>query len=1207
MTPRAALWPAAGLLALALAPVGWATLAGPAVVAGVTPTTGPSAATLPERYVLAGTWTNARPARGLDHPAGVDLAADGSVAVAEPGARRVSLWRPDGSRARTWPAADGDPAFFGEPVDLALDPAGEQLYVADAGKRRVVVLNRRSGDVDDVWLDVGEPRGIAAGADGRVYVSDAAGGQLLVLGQAGRRLAAWGQPGSGPGQLATPAGLARAADGRVFVADRGNRRVQWFAATGQYGGALALDNVEQPGGEPLDVGVDGVGRMYVAVARGVLVFQAAGEYQETIPPLAAVRPEVVGISDNVEGVAGLAVLPDGALAFAYAPALRAGARIVVQEADGTARLLPGAVASTLPEPDRLAGPVRLATWEDPYFAHFLDATGLPRFLGSDGAPPVCDRPPCGQDPLARCGLPFCGSPRLKQDVGADFDATAVLSGNQVRVLSLACQGGCWPGTTFSVLDPDMMVTTDPGGNILPDRRWWNTALAYRRNVAVLNAGYGQVIFRSPAGDMLAAPRLISVAQPFKSFTDLAFDRFGSLWVLAREGSVYRLDSRGQRQGSQPLVGLAPRAGEALAVDGEDNFYVLTADRWILKFDRAGQPRAAWSLPDLAGPGRYEDIAAGADGVVLVPDAAHDRVLRFEQAEGPGGAAPPADGGPCAFTPEKSAAPARIGLGDSVTVTLRLDGGCGPAHAATDLVLVLDSGCRSMAGGRPALLAEAGRQFVAGFGLPEDRLAVVAGTGPFGAAQLRVPLTGDRAAVRAALAGWQGQCANAGGDVADGLRVARETLTGPAARAGAGKVVVAYPVTIEDRQAALWEARLLWAAGIRVIVVATGPDGGESDSDADQALFAQLATRAGDYHFSARLDGLDNELAALGRTLGGRVEWQQLSVEDRIPANMALDLASIQPPAEIAIDGALVWRFSGVRSGTLPPLRYRLKPAAVGDWPTNVEAAARFVDGRGYEAELTFPVPRVVVSLATATPTASPEPTPTSAPSATATPSATVTPSAPATLRPTATLTPRATRSPRPVLLPLAFAGYCRTAVRPVDVVLVLDTSSSMAGAKLTGAVQAARTFLALLQLPRDRAGIVVFDSSARIAGLLSGDPAGLEAALAGLETRPGTRIDLGLDMALAELSGARARANADPVIVLLTDGRPDDTALAAALASAATARRKGVTLFAIGLGGDVLPEVLAGIAGDPARVFLAPEAADLAAIYGEVARVIPCR
>jgi collagen type VI alpha len=96
-------------------------------------------------------------------------------------------------------------------------------------------------------------------------------------------------------------------------------------------------------------------------------------------------------------------------------------------------------------------------------------------------------------------------------------------------------------------------------------------------------------------------------------------------------------------------------------------------------------------------------------------------------------------------------------------------------------------------------------------------------------------------------------------------------------------------------------------------------------------------------------------------------------------------------------------------------------------------------------------------------------------------------------------------------------------------------------------------------------------------------------------------------MALAELSGARSRPNADPVIVLLTDGRPDDTALAAALSSAATARRAGVTVFAIGLGSDVQREVLSGIAGDPARVFLAPEAADLAAIYGEVARVIPCR
>ena len=45
----------------------------------------------------------------------------------------------------------------------------------------------------------------------------------------------------------------------------------------------------------------------------------------------------------------------------------------------------------------------------------------------------------------------------------------------------------------------------------------------------------------------------------------------------------------------------------------------------------------------------------------------------------------------------------------------------------------------------------------------------------------------------------------------------------------------------------------------------------------------------------------------------------------------------------------------------------------------------------------------------------------------------------------------------------------------------------------------------------------------------------------------------------------------------------------------------------MGLGEDVLPEVLRDIAGDPSRVFLAPDARDLADIYRQVARVIPCR
>ena len=55
------------------------------------------------------------------------------------------------------------------------------------------------------------------------------------------------------------------------------------------------------------------------------------------------------------------------------------------------------------------------------------------------------------------------------------------------------------------------------------------------------------------------------------------------------------------------------------------------------------------------------------------------------------------------------------------------------------------------------------------------------------------------------------------------------------------------------------------------------------------------------------------------------------------------------------------------------------------------------------------------------------------------------------------------------------------------------------------------------------------------------------------------------------------------------------------------AQRVGVTIYAIGLGTDVRRDVLESITRDPNRVYLAPTAADLEAIYEDIARTIPCR
>jgi DNA-binding beta-propeller fold protein YncE len=74
-----------------------------------------------------------------------------------------------------------------------------------------------------------------------------------------KQLAAFGGPGSGPGQFTAPSGIAVDARGRVWVADTGNDRVQAFTRDGALVRVLA-GRLKAPEA----VAVDAAGNVYVA-------------------------------------------------------------------------------------------------------------------------------------------------------------------------------------------------------------------------------------------------------------------------------------------------------------------------------------------------------------------------------------------------------------------------------------------------------------------------------------------------------------------------------------------------------------------------------------------------------------------------------------------------------------------------------------------------------------------------------------------------------------------------------------------------------------------------------------------------------------------------------------------------------------------------------------------------------------------------------
>jgi tripartite motif-containing protein 71 len=190
---------------------------------------------------------------------GAELAGAGAVAVspatdqtyvADADHNRVLVYGPEGSLQQRWGAGGGDgaagaePGQFDHPEGLAVDAAGD-VYVADTGNDRVVELSA-SGGVLAEWGSQGtgdgrfrSPTGLAVDAAGNVYVVDRENNRVQLFSPNGRFLAKWGTRGDGPGEFSQPTAVAIGCEGDAYVADTNNNRVQRFDAVSAGAGCLA--------------------------------------------------------------------------------------------------------------------------------------------------------------------------------------------------------------------------------------------------------------------------------------------------------------------------------------------------------------------------------------------------------------------------------------------------------------------------------------------------------------------------------------------------------------------------------------------------------------------------------------------------------------------------------------------------------------------------------------------------------------------------------------------------------------------------------------------------------------------------------------------------------------------------------------------------------------------------------------------------------
>jgi Mg-chelatase subunit ChlD len=204
-----------------------------------------------------------------------------------------------------------------------------------------------------------------------------------------------------------------------------------------------------------------------------------------------------------------------------------------------------------------------------------------------------------------------------------------------------------------------------------------------------------------------------------------------------------------------------------------------------------------------------------------------------------------------------------------------------------------------------------------------------------------------------------------------------------------------------------------------------------------------------------------------------------------------------------------------------------------------------------------------------------------------------------------------------VTLNVSGKGEISVEHNPIDVMLIIDRSGSMAGTKIAGAKTAAKTFTTFL-VENDSAGLVSYSTTATLdQGLKLMDTSNktsLNSSIDSLTAGGTTNIGDAIYTATGEfLSNGRT----NPVIwaeILLTDGQANEPFNDAptynqdieyAVNASINASEEGIIIYTIGLGSDADNATLKEIANKTGgQYFFAPDTTGLEQIYKKIAETL---
>jgi len=136
--------------------------------------------------------------------------------------------------------------IFSEPHDIVLSPNGQQLYVADNGNDRIVVLDSQTLKQISVFAkgEVSQPHDVVFDEMGRLLVADTGNSRIAIYEKVGDE---WQLTGELHERIRRPEGVAVHADGRVFATGSSSNNLVVYDSgqvVAERGGFSSPHNVE---------------------------------------------------------------------------------------------------------------------------------------------------------------------------------------------------------------------------------------------------------------------------------------------------------------------------------------------------------------------------------------------------------------------------------------------------------------------------------------------------------------------------------------------------------------------------------------------------------------------------------------------------------------------------------------------------------------------------------------------------------------------------------------------------------------------------------------------------------------------------------------------------------------------------------------------------------------------------------------------------